>query len=131
LSKKINLKSVLTMQHLITGDEGEQIAKRFLEKKGFRILHAKWRWKKYELDLIGLHEGFLVFVEVKTRNKFGLPSAERAVNKKKRKGMIRAANAYVDEFLNEEECRFDVVVVFLGSAHPEINYYPNAFYPRP
>lgn len=51
----------------IFGQYAEQLAADYLEKKGFRILYRKFRYKRFEIDLIVSHENTTVFVEVKAR----------------------------------------------------------------
>ena len=69
-------------KHNELGKEGELIAFMFLQKESFHILKTNWRYQKAEVDIIAQKDGFLVFVEVKTRSskKFGKP--EEAINKK-------------------------------------------------
>ena len=54
-------------EHLETGADGEQLACRYLEGKGYRILERNWRSGQNELDIIATNKQFLVIVEVKTR----------------------------------------------------------------
>jgi putative endonuclease len=58
------------------GDSGEEIAARFLEKRGYRVLERNYRSPVGELDIIALHRGTVVFVEVKARTSgsYGAPS---------------------------------------------------------
>ncbi len=54
---------------------GEEIARKLLVKKGYRIINKNFRSKFGEIDMIALDGETLVFVEVKTRwsKKFGNP----------------------------------------------------------
>ena len=80
-------------KHLRTGEWGEQLAARFLEDKGLRILERNWRFSRAEIDLIAEEGEVLVFVEVKTRTSdyFGPP--ERFVSARKRQLLADAALA--------------------------------------
>ena len=49
------------------GTAYEQIAGRFLEKKGFQILEYNYRCRAGEIDLIARDREYLVFCEVKYR----------------------------------------------------------------
>lgn len=54
-----------------TGAAAEQAASELLQRAGWRILARNVRWREGELDIVGIVEGALVFVEVKalvTRN---------------------------------------------------------------
>ena len=57
------------------GDWGEEYARRFLEKKGYSIIEAKYRGKYGEVDIVAWDGDCLVFVEVKSRRTraFGRP----------------------------------------------------------
>ena len=50
------------------GQEGEEIAARFLRKKGYKLVERNYRCKTGEVDLIVLDRKVMVFVEVKTRS---------------------------------------------------------------
>ncbi len=52
------------------GNQGEEIAVKYLKKQGYKILDRNFRYKKYgELDIVAKNnqDGALVFIEVKTR----------------------------------------------------------------
>lgn len=57
------------------GKEGEDRAAKFLKKQGYLILERNCRTRNGEIDLIAMHEGMVVFIEVKTRTNdaYGLP----------------------------------------------------------
>ena len=40
--------------HNVTGNIGEQLAREYLEKKGFAIMETNWRKGKYEVDIIAV-----------------------------------------------------------------------------
>lgn len=60
-----------TAKHLALGLAGEEKASRFLAGRGWRVLNRNWRPRGadqgLELDIVAMHAGCLVFVEVKTR----------------------------------------------------------------
>lgn len=58
-----------------TAREGERLAGRHLESKGYRILARNFRVRGGEADLLAEKEGWLVVVEVKARRsrRFGSP----------------------------------------------------------
>jgi len=57
------------------GDRGEDIAAKYLQQQGYRIVQRNYRSRYGEVDIICAQQGILVFVEVKTRtsNAFGFP----------------------------------------------------------
>lgn len=76
--------SVLNRQSL--GRLGEQMAARYLEMRGFRILECNWRHSLGELDLIAMDAETAVAIEVKTRSgtKHGHPFEAVTTDKVKR-----------------------------------------------
>lgn len=108
------------------GKQGEYLALNFLKKKGYQILETNWRFRNKEIDIIALHNNKIVFIEVKSRKNtvFGRP--EDAVNKKKQKHLIEAAEAYVIQKELDFEPRFDVITIVNQA---QIRHFSNAFYP--
>ena len=82
------------MKRQDTGRRGEELARQFLEKKGFRIIESNYRCPEGEVDIIARHEDCLVFIEVraKTSREFGSP--EESVTATKKKKLITTARRY-------------------------------------
>ncbi len=80
--------------NLPIGKLGEEIAKNFLEDKGYSFIEQNYRNKYAEIDLIMKYEDALIFIEVKTRigEQFGAP--EDALNRNKINRLVRNANMY-------------------------------------
>ena len=111
----------------LLGKEGEDRAANFLARQGYKILERNYRTRAGEIDLIALHEGMVVFVEVKTRtsNAFGAP--ELAVTLQKQQRMVKAALGYLRyKKLHQVPCRFDVVEISTA-AEKEVELIQNAF----
>lgn len=108
----------------LLGQAGEDRAAEYLERKGYRVLERNYSTRNGEIDLIALHEGEVVFVEVKTRtnNAYGAP--ELAVNRRKQGRMVKAALVYIRyKKLHQMPCRFDVVAI----SGNEVELIRNAF----
>jgi len=116
-------------EHNALGHRGELIAQSFLKEKGYQILHVNWRFHRIEIDIIAMDGDTLVFVEVKTRQTdlFGEP--ENAVDYKKQKHLINAANAYVLKHGVLNDARFDIISIVTEKNNTRINHFPDAFYP--
>lgn len=117
--------------HLRTGEWGERLAARQLERKGLKILGRRVRvGRRDELDLVARDGATLVFVEVKTRASEAFGRGFDAIDARKRKALSRAARRYLQKLKQRPEYyRFDVVEV-VGSpdaGEPEIRHIPHAF----
>ena len=115
--------------HNETGKLGEDIAARYLLKKGYKILDRNWRWGKKELDIIAIDKELLVFIEVKTRQFGSLENPKDAVTKKKQRFIINVANAYINAKNIEKEVRLDIISVILKGDKPIIEHIEDAFMP--
>jgi putative endonuclease len=118
--------------HLRAGAWGEDLAERFIIRKGYTIIGRNVRvGKKDEIDCIArAPDGVLVFVEVKTRvnELFGRPFS--AVDKRKRKTLSRAALRYMMRLKSKPDYfRMDVIEV-IGTPeqkNPVVRHIENAF----
>jgi putative endonuclease len=109
------------------GRQGEDRAAKFLTGQGYKILERNYSIRAGEIDLIALHQGEVVFVEVKTRTSDAYGAPELAVNPQKQRRMIKAALAYIKyKKLDQVPCRFDVVSI-TGAAVPGVEVIRNAF----
>ena len=96
-------------------------------KQGYRIIERNYRTRSGEIDLIALHDGAVVFVEVKTRTSGAFGAPELAVNPRKQQRMVKAALAYIKyKKLHQVPCRFDVVAI-TSAAEQEVEHILNAF----
>ena len=79
------------------GRWGEDVAADYLAQKGYEIRERNARTPYGELDLIVMHSGGLVVVEVKTRtsSRYGLP--ELAISTRKQEHLIASAEHYAQE----------------------------------
>lgn len=116
-------------EHNEIGQRGEQIAQTFLKDKGYKILHVNWRHRKLEIDIIAMDGETLVFVEVKTRQTHIFGEPEDAVDYKKQRSLIHAANAFVLKYRFENDARFDIISIIIERYSTVINHFPDAFYP--
>ncbi|MBK9760113.1 MAG: YraN family protein [Flavobacteriales bacterium] len=116
-------------KHLLTGAAGEQLACQWLQERGFVILHRNWRHKRDELDIVAKDGRFLVVIEVKTLGSDRWHAPELAVDRKKQRTLIRAAEELIHQTEGDLELRFDVISVTFTPEGSKILHIPNAFYP--
>lgn len=113
------------MNKRIIGTLYETKAAEYLERAGYHILERNYRCRMGEIDLIALHQGYLVFVEVKFRKDAYAGYGAEAVDWRKQKRIIAAARWYLmEKHRGEIPCRFDVLS-FLGE---EIQLIQDAFW---
>ncbi|MCD8269323.1 MAG: YraN family protein [Parabacteroides sp.] len=110
------------------GKDGEAAAREYLVRKGYTVLRSNWHWHHYELDIVATHDGQLVVVEVKTRSEDYLVSPEEAVDNKKIRRIVTAADAYVRCFNLDLPVRFDIVTLVKTSEGYKIDHLDDAFY---
>ena len=107
------------------GADREKQAAEYLERQGMRIVERNFRIRQGEIDLIGYHQGYLVFVEVKYRSGDTKGHASEAVNLKKQQRICRVADYYrYSRRLGADiGIRYDVIAI----QGEEISWIQNAF----
>ena len=117
------------------GQIGEELAARFLERKGYRLVMVNFKVPvgrnrlgvsvTGEIDLIALDEDVLCFVEVKTRSSDEFASPLAAVDLRKQRQIIRTAKVYRKIFrISEIKFRYDVVsIVLIENSRPKIELF--------
>ena len=94
------------------GNLGEDLAVKYLKKHGYKIVERNYTCQFGEIDIIAKHNGFYVFLEVKSRATadFGLP--RYAVNVRKQQTIIACAKWWLARNqLMGSAARFDVVEI--------------------
>lgn len=110
------------------GDWGEQLAAAHLVSAGYAITEIKWRSGHYEVDIIAQKGGRVVFVEVKTRDTAFTDPLD-AVDKAKRRRIIRSADMYLRQFDVPFEYQFDIITIVGDASAYQLSHYPDAFFP--
>lgn len=107
-------------QHNEVGKIGENLAKEYLEKQGYKIIEQNYKTKYAEIDLIAQKSlGFLkgeklVFVEVRTKVGENFGSPEDTINKAKLWKVLQNAKTY-SAFKNwQGSARIDAVCIVLN-----------------
>ena len=101
------------MNNKIIGNAGEDLACRYLEKRGYKILERNKHYSRFcELDIVAEYKNITVFVEVKTRktNVFGTP--QEAVTKTKYNNIRKGVQFYLSEH-KVKNFRIDVISIIL------------------
>ncbi len=111
------------------GAWGEDVAADYLIGKGYAIVDRNVRFGRNELDIVAMHAGRIVFVEVKTRRDDSFDPTV-GITRAKMLHLSRAANSYVRAYDIPHEVQFDVILI---TGTPEtgahVDHYPDAFFP--
>jgi putative endonuclease len=122
----------MKQQNVSTGRLGEEIAKHYLEKKGYKIVEQNARSKFGEIDLVCQKGKELIIVEVRTKigDSYGTP--EESLTKKKLRKLWLNARSYAVKKKWPGSVRIDAVCIVLrpllapGKQWPErIDHYEN------
>jgi putative endonuclease len=109
------------------GTAAEDLACRYLETRGLKLVARNFRCRSGELDLIMRDGAQLVFVEVRSRrhSRYGTPA--ESVTRAKQQRLLRAAAFYLQRRRLDLPCRFDVVAILQADGEPEMEWIRDAF----
>jgi putative endonuclease len=119
-------------QRLQDGRRGEDLAYRYLQREGYKVVARNYRSKsgKGEIDLLGWDGQMLACVEVKTRKNADFGRPEEFVGGEKRRQLIRAAHNFARRAkVDPARLRYDVISVIL-EPETQIELYKDVFSER-
>ena len=106
--------------HNNVGKIGEDLAREYLEKNGYKIIEQNYRTKYAEIDLVCkkpmgfLNKSRLVFVEVRTKVGENFGSPEDTINKAKLWKVLQNALSYSAFKKWDGPARIDAVCIVLN-----------------
>ena len=104
------------MERKPLGDLGEQLAKDYLKKKGYKLIETNYRCHSGEIDIVAKQKNCLVFVEVRTKSTQVYGSPEESLSPTKQTHMKKCAYYYLQNHKKlPENWRIDLVAVELDS----------------
>jgi putative endonuclease len=109
------------------GPQGEDIAIKYLQAKGLKIILRNYKTPIGEADIVARDKDIIVFVEVKTRSSSQFGEPFEAVNERKRDKLNKIAMYYQTQQRKETAIRFDVVSIKRKDDGYEINHITDAF----
>lgn len=110
------------------GKLAEEMAVKFLENLNYKILAKNYRFMKAEIDIIAEFENEIIIVEVKARGTDAFIEPQEAINKKKMRLLISAANEFSENYKKDLNTRFDVITILPDSKSKlQITHIINAF----
>ncbi len=104
-----------------TGALGEDIARQFLERKGFKVIEMNYRKPWGEIDIIALKNNEVRFIEVKAvsgdleslSRESNSYRPEEQIHPAKLKKIVRTAQLYMAHKEDDREYQIDAVGVIL------------------
>lgn len=115
-------------EHNEFGKLAEELAEKFLVEKNYKILAKNFRFQKAEIDIIAEFQNQIIIVEVKARATDAFMLPQEAINKKKIRLLVAAANQFLEENNIHLDARFDVISVLPNeSGKLEISHIEDAF----
>ena len=116
-----------------TGNQGEYMARKYLEEKGYEIIETNFYCRFGEVDIIAKNKNEISFIEVKTRKQFiyGLPA--ESVTKQKKSHIYKIAEFYIYLYqLYNYPISLDVIEVYMfEDKENRIEHIKNAIIEKP
>ena len=114
----------------VKGWYGEWLAMQHLKKKSnFVVIEKNWlsiKDARRELDIVGVEDGTLVFVEVRARSVNALVTGFQSLTKKKRNALRLACKDFLKFYPQKfENYRLDVIEIDLDNAESKLFYHQN------
>lgn len=106
------------MTNIKVGKQGEELAKEYLIKSGYKIIDTNKRFSRFcEIDIIAKDKDTYVFCEVKTRSKTTCGSPLEAITKTKYQHIKQGIFYYKSENPDCKKFRIDAISIVI---QPEI-----------
>ncbi len=117
-----------SLNNRASGDLGEEIARRYLARKGYRIVESNYRTRRGELDLISRRHDTLIIIEVKLRRGTAYGNPLEAVTPRKQQAIRLMTEEYLAEKSPDfQSLRFDVIGILLRGDRTQITHIEDAF----
>lgn len=108
------------------GAQAEQLAARYLQQQGLKLVAQNYRSRFGEIDLIMQDGATVVFIEVRLRRSACFGGAAASIDARKQMRIISTAQQYLARLASVPPCRFDAVL--LDDAHGgNLQWLKNAF----
>lgn len=105
------------------GKLGEDLACKYLQDKGYKIIERNFEARQGEIDIIAKYQNELVFIEVKTRSNISYGKPAEAVNEIKQNHLIKTIEYYVySRHLEDEFIRIDIIEIYLLKNKYRVNH---------
>jgi len=118
-------------QNYKKGKLGEQIARDYLIKKGYRIIRQNFQTRFGELDIVASKDNLLIFIEVKLKVEADFGRPEEMITQKKLRQVKNTAEIFLMQektyLSNFKQYRIDAICIILNQdmTVKEIRHYEN------
>jgi len=105
----------MTTEKQNIGKLGEEIAVKYLEKHGYKVLDKNYRKPWGEIDIVTQQSNELIFVEVKTQNQEFEWRPEENITRHKKHQLSRIITTYLksNRIPEDQDWRIDVLAITL------------------
>lgn len=100
------------MERRELGRRGEELAARYLRRKGYKIREMNFLCRQGEIDVIAENAAYIVFAEVKLRKNADFAEAREFVTYAKQRRIIKTAQLWLCGNDCEKQPRFDVIEIY-------------------
>lgn len=111
----------------IIGQDGENIAVKYLKSKEYEIMDRNYKSKYGEIDIIARYKDEIVFTEVKRRKNTDFGLASQSVDIRKQEKIIKSAQIYISEKCMDFDYSFRFDVLEITGKNLQIHHIENAF----
>lgn len=106
----------MTHKRRQVGLAGEEAARLYLEKQGYKVIERNYRCPLGELDLIALDERTTVIIEIRAKTGLSYGSPEESITADKGRRLLRLAQYYLkSKSKTDAPSRIDLVAVMLNN----------------
>lgn len=111
------------------GKIAEELAYRFLDRQGLKLLTRNYRSRRGEIDLIMQDGDVIVFIEVRSRKNNRTMNVIESISSEKCSRIISTSQQYLQNRrqIDQFSCRFDIVLITGRPESAEIEWIKNAF----
>jgi putative endonuclease len=112
-----------------SGSQAEALAANYLATQKVKILTQNFHCRFGEIDLIGLVQEILIFVEVRYRKNENYMAVVETIDQRKCKKIITTSEYYLNKNRKYQSyfCRYDVITISGALDKPVIEWIKNAF----
>ena len=114
----------MQIESSLSGAHAEKLAEDYLQQQGLILVAKNFRTPRGEIDLIMRDNAFLVFVEVRFRQRSDFGSAEESITPQKCQRLTAAALAYMQsqKLTDKLSARFDAVAISPSPLNTQPDY---------